>query len=149
MLPSDYVWLASMPLTSSGKIDRQALAVSGRPTGSRPSYVAPRSPTEETLSTIWSEVLKVQKIGINDNFFELGGHSLLATKLITYAGDAFAVELPLLSVFEEPTLAGFAQRVELAQREQKDLSRISEILNQVENLSDDDLSRLLDPGAIA
>ena len=149
MLPSDYVWLASMPLTSSGKIDRQALAVSGRPTGSRPSYVAPRSPTEETLSTIWSEVLKVQKIGINDNFFELGGHSLLATKLITYAGDAFAVELPLLSVFEEPTLAGFAQRVELAQREQKDLSRISEILNQVENLSDDDLSRLLDPGAVA
>jgi len=144
MLPTDYVWLPAMPLTSSGKIDRQALAATAHTRSARVSYAAPRTPTEETLSFIWSEVLKIPKIGINDNFFELGGHSLLATKLITYAGDAFAVELPLLSIFEEPTLAGFARRVEATQREQKDLRRISQMLDQVEKLSDDEISRLLD-----
>src|SRR5213075_3579835 len=96
MQPTDYVWLPSMPLNSSGKVDRQALAASNSANGFMASYAAPRTPIEEILSSIWSDLLKIQKVGINDNFFQLGGHSLLATKLITQAGDAFAVELPLL-----------------------------------------------------
>jgi len=97
-------------LTSSGKIDRQALAVSGRPTGSRPSYVAPRSPTEETLSTIWSEVLKVQKIGINDNFFELGGHSLLAVASVSRLRN-MGINVRLEQLFRLPTLASLAEYI--------------------------------------
>jgi acyl carrier protein len=78
--------------------------------------VAPRNALEEQLVEIWVEVLGVTRVGVHDDFFELGGHSLRATQLVSRVREVFQVELPLLSLFEEPTIAGLAERIEEARR---------------------------------
>ena len=78
--------------------------------------VAARTPVEEILASIWSEVLGVAELGVDDNFFDLGGHSLLATRVVSQMRSAFQVELGLAELFEEPTVAGLAARVEAAVR---------------------------------
>ncbi|HEX5886576.1 MAG TPA: amino acid adenylation domain-containing protein, partial [Pyrinomonadaceae bacterium] len=111
MLPSAYVQLDALPLTAGGKVDRRALpAPEGD--GRMLDYVAPRTPVEEILTTIWAAVLGVPKVGIEDNFFEVGGHSLLATQLVSRIRETFAVELPLRTLFEQPTVAELAERIE-------------------------------------
>jgi amino acid adenylation domain-containing protein/thioester reductase-like protein len=104
MLPSGFVRLTAMPLTPEGKVDRRILPPpqSGRLTGSE--FVAPRTPAEEELARIWSEVLNVQPIGVDDNFFELGGHSFLAVRIVSRIRESLGVELPLLQLFEKPTI---------------------------------------------
>jgi amino acid adenylation domain-containing protein len=113
MVPSVFVFLDSLPLTPNGKLDRKALPA---PDQTRPeleeTFVAPRTPVEETLASIWAAVLKVDKVGIHDNFFELGGHSLLATQLFSRIRETFKIDLPLRSLFEAPTIYGLAQRMQ-------------------------------------
>jgi acyl carrier protein len=113
MVPSAFVFLEALPLTPNGKVDRRSLPV---PDQSRPSqsvkFVAPRTATEEILAEIWSQVLKLERVGIHDNFFELGGHSLLATQVISRLHKNLAVELPLRSLFEAPTVAELGDRIE-------------------------------------
>jgi acyl carrier protein len=88
------------------------------PDQSRPelvsNYVAPRNPTEETLSLMWAEVLKVERVGVEDDFFDLGGHSLLATQIISRVRETFKVEVPLRSLFESPTVAALAELLDKA-----------------------------------
>jgi acyl carrier protein len=110
MVPSAYVFLEALPLASSGKVDRKALPAPEW-TGSEASYVAPRTPTEEILAGIWAEVLKLERVGIHDNFFELGGHSLLATQAVSRASEKFELRIPLKTIFDEPTLAGFSDYI--------------------------------------
>ncbi|WP_395649265.1 non-ribosomal peptide synthase/polyketide synthase [Planktothrix agardhii] len=107
MVPSAFVILESLPLTSNGKVDRRALPAPDFQ--SEEQYVAPRNPIEEILASIWVKVLKVEQVGIHDNFFELGGHSLLATQLISRIRKAFKVEMPLRELFVAPTVAALAQ----------------------------------------
>ncbi|MBD1861335.1 MULTISPECIES: non-ribosomal peptide synthetase [Trichocoleus] len=114
MVPTAFVVLETLPLTPSGKIDRRALPAPV-PMGSTQGYVAPRSPIEAKLVSIWSELLGVKRVGLHDNFFELGGHSLLATQLTSRIRDAFAVELPLRHLFESPTIAQLAQQIDSLQ----------------------------------
>jgi amino acid adenylation domain-containing protein len=113
MVPSAFVVLDSLPLTPNGKLDRKALPA---PDQTRPelekTFVAPRTPVEETLASIWSDVLQFDHVGIHDNFFELGGHSLLATQLISRIRETFKIDLPLRSLFEAPTIYGLAQRIQ-------------------------------------
>lgn len=115
MIPSAFVFLDALPITPNGKVDRRALPV---PDGTRPEmegrYVAPRTPEEEVLAGIWSEMLGVKKVGIHDNFFELGGHSLIATQIISRLRDAFRVELQLHHFFETLTIAGLSESIEKA-----------------------------------
>lgn len=113
MMPSAFVVLESLPLTPNGKIDCRALPAPDLINQQVMSaYVAPRTPVEEVLVKIFSEVLNLKKVGVADNFFELGGHSLLATQLVSRVRDAFAVELPLRSVFEAPKIAQLSLIVE-------------------------------------
>src|SRR6202035_3613912 len=80
------------------------------------TFVPPRTPVEEMLVGIWCRVLKLEGVGIDDNFFESGGHSLLATQVISRVCEAFQVQMPLRSLFESPTVAELAARVERARR---------------------------------
>ncbi len=115
MLPSNFVLLDTLPLTANGKVDRSRLiALEIAPTQTTASFVAPQTPIEEILAQIWTEVLAIEQVGIQDNFFELGGHSLLATQLISRVRSSFKVELPLLRLFEAPTIQGLAQQIEKA-----------------------------------
>ncbi|WOB66746.1 non-ribosomal peptide synthetase [Microcystis aeruginosa] len=120
MIPNAFVILDALPLTANGKIDSRALPPPESSSEPSDKYVAPRTPIEDILVTVWSEVLKVEKVGINDNFFELGGHSLLATKLVAQIRDRLKVELPLRQLFNSATLAELAQGIEQLKQEKSD-----------------------------
>jgi len=113
MVPAAFVLMEALPLTANGKIDRQALPLvtsdQARPAG---GSAAPRSATEQALAAMWTELLKVEHVGIDDDFFELGGHSLLAIQLVSRVRDTFGVDLPLRNLFEHPTVAKLAEAID-------------------------------------
>ena len=118
MLPSQLIFLAALPRTPNGKLDRKALPEADFASSEVP-YVAPRDETEESIAAIWCEVLRRERIGIEENFFAAGGHSLLATQVVAKLVAAFSIELPLRALFEAPTVAALAQRVRSALGEEK------------------------------
>jgi amino acid adenylation domain-containing protein len=121
LMPSQIVVLDALPLTPKGKVDRKALRASDRSDEAH-AYRAPQGMTEELLSNLWCAVLQVDQVGREDNFFERGGHSLLATQLVSRIREAFCVELPIRTLFEQQTLRGQAQVIEAAKtREQRAL----------------------------
>ena len=120
MVPAHFMVLDKLPLSPNGKLDRKALPAPDLTARSQ-QYVAPSTPTEATLAAIWAEVLKLDRIGVHDNFFDLGGHSLLATQLMSKLRNAFAVELPLLALFEAGSVDALAQRIDQARQEQSGL----------------------------
>ena len=104
MVPAAYVSLESFPLTVSGKVDRKLLPA---PEGSAyvtRTYEAPQGEAEQTLARIWSELLKVDRVGRHDDFFELGGHSLLAVRVLSRVRAELQVELSLSALFAHPVL---------------------------------------------
>ena len=105
--------------------------------------MAPRSPVEEALARIWSEVLKLEQVGIHDNFFDLGGHSLLATQVIARVINTFRVELSLRSFFEAPTVAGLAEVITQKQVANDGPEDLDRMLTEVEALSDEEAQQLL------
>ena len=114
MAPALFSQLDALPLTASGKLDRRAIALSERDSdATRQSYIAPRNPLEQALAIIWAEALNTGRIGIDEDFFtELGGHSLIAVQLINKVREALQVEAPLRTLFEAPTIRGFAELLE-------------------------------------
>ncbi|WP_043711590.1 hybrid non-ribosomal peptide synthetase/type I polyketide synthase [Corallococcus macrosporus] len=113
MVPAFFVRLEAMPLTANGKLDRKALPAPD-PEASAPTrpFVAPRTPTEQTLAEVWMKALRLPRVGIHDDFFELGGDSLLATQVASRLRDALKVELPLERLFKQTTIAGLAEHVD-------------------------------------
>src|SRR5262249_32445927 len=103
MVPWKFVLLEKLPLTVNGKLDRRALPWP-TPAERAGENESPRSPIEEIVAGAWAEVLRLEKVGVNENFFELGGHSLLATQVISRVRDTLKAEVPLRTLFENPTV---------------------------------------------
>jgi acyl carrier protein len=117
MLPSRYVWLAELPLTQHGKIDRDALPAPGETAPAEtardePAGRRPETPIEAATASVVAELLGVEEVGMSQNFFLLGGHSMLGAQLIVRLGDLFGVEITLRGLFDHPTLAEIAAEVE-------------------------------------
>ena len=138
MIPSAIVFLKSLPLTANGKVDRAALPAPEDLRDLQKVFVAPRSQVERELAAIWSSLLKVGDVGVHDNFFDLGGHSLLATQAVSRMRKVFQTEIPLRSLFESPTVAGLAERIESTLND--DTARLVAELDQ---LSDEEAALLL------
>jgi FkbM family methyltransferase len=110
MAPSAFVVLREFPLLPNGKVNRRALPAPGQMQSSASSnYVPPGTEMEIMLASLWSEVLKVERVGIHDNFFDLGGHSFLAIKAHYRLSQQMKTDIPLLKVFEHPTIHSLAQ----------------------------------------
>jgi amino acid adenylation domain-containing protein len=125
-IPSAFGFLDQLPLTPNGKLDRRALLAVDEQSGTpEQPYVAPRTPLESILAGIWTEVLGVAQVGVHDNFFELGGHSLLAAQVVARVRSALGVGLPLRALFETPTVAGVAPRIEAAHRLFEEVASLS------------------------
>jgi amino acid adenylation domain-containing protein len=123
MVPNAFVVMDALPLTANGKVDRRALPI---PDASRrdlaASYVAPTNPMETQIVQIWSEILKLDKIGIHDNFFESGGYSLLGIQVISRLRQSFGIDLALRVLFELPTVSELANRIATLQWAQQSLA---------------------------
>ena len=114
MVPASLVVLDRLPLTRNGKIDRRALPAPEWEVRAAAGGAEPRTETERAIAEIWSEVLGIEHVAPEDGFFQLGGHSLLAARVVTRVRKQFAIELSVRALFEEPTLGGFAARVDVA-----------------------------------
>jgi amino acid adenylation domain-containing protein len=132
MLPAAFVSLDTLPVGSSGKLDRSALpAPDDRNIMREEISLNPRTPTEQRVAAIVASLLGLQRVGVNDNFFYLGGNSLFGTQVIARLRDAFNVEVPLLKLFDHPTVADLAAEIERL------------IVAQLDAMSEDEAQRLL------
>jgi surfactin family lipopeptide synthetase A len=112
MIPSIFVVLEALPLTSNGKVDRRALPVPNEMwSRSDTTPIAPRTPIEAMLAHIWADVLGIGVISVNDNFFDLGGHSLIATRVVSRIREAIQVDISLRTLFERPTISELAAAI--------------------------------------
>ncbi|WP_433234964.1 amino acid adenylation domain-containing protein [Actinomadura nitritigenes] len=131
MIPEAFTVLDALPLTISGKIDRNALPDPEPPPVAVSAHEPPRTPTERAVADIWAEVLGADEIGAHDNFFELGGHSLLAVRVVTRVRTRFGIELPVARLFDTPVLSRYSAVVERA------------VIEEIRRMSDDEARRLL------
>ena len=158
MVPASFVKLEALPLLSSGKVNRRALATVPGVSLAEQGIVAPRTVVEQKLAEMWAEVLKVKEVGVDQNFFELGGHSLLVLQVMARIRREFDVELGVRTMFEEPTIAGLGIEVEkaralgmksrtpaLERRPRPAAANVSReaLLAQLDTLSADDVQTLL------
>ncbi|HVG20241.1 MAG TPA: amino acid adenylation domain-containing protein [Blastocatellia bacterium] len=144
MVPQAFVMLESLPLMPNGKVDRKSLpSPTQNSQGREEPLVAPRSAMEQTLADAWAEILGVGQVSVHDNFFDLGGHSLSATQLMLRIKEIFDVKLPMRVIFNTPTIAKLAVKIVEKQLQQKSEEEVAQVLAQLENLSDEEVNRLL------
>jgi amino acid adenylation domain-containing protein len=127
MVPADCTVLAELPTNANGKIDRKLLRERGSQIAGRGGLAPPRNDVERILADIVAERLWLPEIGIDEDFFALGGHSMLGAQLSVRIGERFGVEVPLRSIFENPTVADMAVEVERL------------LMADIEGMSDDEL----------
>ena len=139
MMPSAFVVMDSLPLLPNGKVDRRTLP---QPDPERAelkkTYVAPQTALQKKLADIWTEVLKLERLGIHDNFFDLGGHSLLATQVIARVRGTLQIELPLRTLFQAPTVAEMAAIITQNEAKKLDEQDLARLLAELESLSDEE-----------
>ncbi|NTX38935.1 amino acid adenylation domain-containing protein [Myxococcus sp. CA033] len=112
MVPSDFVVLPSLPLTANGKVDHRALPRPSAAGDDSNARVAPRTPLEEDIASLWAQVLGRESISVTASFFDLGGHSLLAAQLVAKLSERFGFKVPLQVLFQSPTVAALASWVQ-------------------------------------
>ncbi len=147
MIPSIFMAVSEYPLTPNGKVDRRALPDPDETAvTSTEEFVAPRNKTEAQLAQIWCDILQIEQVGIHNNFFEMGGHSLLAIQIISRIRDAYDIDISPRHIFDAPTIADLA--LYILEQEAQDLEiddeDLADLLNDLDDLSEDELAALLD-----
>ncbi|MCI1041433.1 phosphopantetheine-binding protein, partial [Pseudomonas putida] len=143
MVPTHLLFLARLPVTANGKLDRNALP---KPDASmlQDSYVAPRSELEQQIAAIWAEVLKLDQVGVTDNFFALGGHSLSATQVIVRVREATGIDATLKELFEQPRLEDFSGCLEQKnQRIDPIQAELAKSLEALKRLTTEEIDELI------
>ncbi len=132
MVPSAFVFLPQLPLTPNGKLDRAALPAPDE-IASR-EYEAPQTELQQQVATIWCEVLKIDRIGLNDHFFELGGHSLLAVGVVSRLQLQLGIKATTQTIFQFPVLKGFVARLSASDTRlnPQKLDELSALLDEME-----------------
>ncbi|HLG65938.1 MAG TPA: amino acid adenylation domain-containing protein, partial [Ktedonosporobacter sp.] len=144
MIPTYFIFLDSLPLTTTGKINSRGLPLPNEAIDrGNKTFIPPRNPVEKMVADVWMQVLGLAQIGIYDDFFALGGHSLSATQVISQIRSDLEIDLPLRSIFEEPTVAGLAEIIIQNEIEQADEQTLRETMEELEHLSKDELQALL------
>jgi amino acid adenylation domain-containing protein len=144
MVPSSFVMLESFPLTTTGKIDRKALAAMESPKPEHEQeFVAPRTALEQVLARIFAVVLGVDRVGLLDNFFEMGGHSLMATQVASRVRELLGIDLPLRRIFEKPAVGVLATAILSDAPDRLRIERVAELLLQFSQVSDEQAETLL------
>lgn len=139
-------WIRLISLQPLDKENNEAQTV---PLHSRPDlaveYVAPRNELQAEIAALWAKLLGIESIGIYDDFFDLGGNSLMGTQLIAQLRETFQVELPLRSLFEDPTIAGVSKIIAEAREKFADsgTGKIAEMLKNIEQMSDEEAAAML------
>ncbi len=137
MLPSAWVFLRDLPLTQNGKIDRKVLPEPG-PAEAAEEVLLPRNPVEEIVAGVWAEVLQLEKVGVENNFFDLGGHSLMVTQILTRIRALFRVELPLRTLFENPTVASVSAALVAHEKTPDRIEKMAEMLKKIKGMSSEE-----------
>lgn len=141
MVPSAFVMLESLPRLPNGKLDRRRLpAPEGIQPGAEKTFLPPRTPIEKLIGEVWTELLGVERVGLQDSFFELGGHSLLATRAIVRLRNALQLDLPLRVLFEAPTVAELAVAIAQRQAEKEEPGELARLLAEIEDDSSSGIS---------
>ena len=143
-LPSGYVFLDVLPVTSTGKVDRQALLqMEVQQAAASGEYVAPSTEVEKELAAMWQEVMGIERVGVHDDFFDLGGHSLIATQLVARIRDAFQFSLPLVTLFETPTVAEIARLITAHLLSMEAEDDLAGLLDELEEMSEEEVQQML------
>ncbi|MER5425196.1 non-ribosomal peptide synthetase [Streptosporangium roseum] len=151
MVPAHLVTVDALPLTPNGKLDRRALPPPDWTSARTAPYRAPSTPVEDELTVMWAEVLGTgEPVGVDDDFFELGGHSLTAAQIIARVQARFGAAVPIVALFEHPTVAGLALELDRLGDDDLDLAEVAALREQLDGLSAEDLDAIFDglaPGA--
>jgi len=143
MVPAQLLVLEYLPLTPNGKLDRKALPAPGA-VQRRDQYTPPQTDTEQQLAQIWSEVLNVERVGLEDDFFALGGHSLLATQLIVRIRERMDLQVQLKTLFAASTLRTFSAEVaQLGSASEPLMDELAKSLEALKRLTGDELEKLI------
>jgi amino acid adenylation domain-containing protein len=141
MVPATFMVLDAFPLSPNGKIDRHALPEADGQ--AEAEYVAPHNATEQTLAAIWADLLGLERVGTRSNFFELGGHSLLVAQMVSRTREEFGVELPLSALYDIANIEELAAAIEAKQVEDVEDDVLERLLSEVDDLSEDEVTRQL------
>src|SRR5437588_7986209 len=136
MIPSRFVQLEQLPLTSVGKIDRAALAITTDQDGDadQPAFVAPSTLTEKQVAAIFTEILDQEEIGIHDNFFTVGGTSLQAARAVLQLRQQLGVEGAVRDFYAAPRIADVAQIVDQARGPEDGAAELDARRREIEEL---------------
>lgn len=140
-IASTFVFMDHLPHTGNGNAKPNPASDASGPELAR-DFTPPRNRFEEAVVSIWGEALGISQVGIHDNFFELGGHSLVATQIISRLSGHFELELPLRTLFENPSVAQLAEQIARIQDQQVELEN-ERLLDMLEKLSDEEVQAVL------
>ncbi|GAB1537675.1 hypothetical protein NUACC21_03250 [Scytonema sp. NUACC21] len=124
MVPTAFIFLNTLPLTSNGKVNRRVLPLPENYSTQNNLYVAPKTELQQTIADTWQTVLGIEKVSINDNFFDLGGHSLLISQVNAQLREKLQRDISVVEMFQYPSISSLAEHLSKEQQEQHSFKEI-------------------------